>query len=89
MNISKRHQRVLHLLALGGAIRLDRDAAGRIERVFCITREGLLLDGFAPADFAALRRKGLIASMGGQPYRITLLGRRVVRAQADNQGVRV
>lgn len=85
MNISKRHQRVLHLLAQGGAIRLLRDDDGRLDQIHCLTREGLLLDGFSPADFAALRRKGLIASQGGQPYRITRAGRLAVRAQLDNR----
>ncbi len=86
MNISKRHQRVLHILALGGAMRILRDATGRIAQVQCVTRESLLLDGIEPADFAALRRKGLIASQDGQPYRISRLGRMAVRARPDNRG---
>lgn len=85
MNISRIEQRVLHLLAQGGAIHHERDHRGHIVAVLCLTREGMILTDCGLAVFARLRRRGLIASRGGMPYRITELGRKSVRAQADNR----
>ena len=87
MNISKPEQRVLHALAQGGRIvhRLDPDRRHRIVAADCFTREGQALAAFTPALFQRLRRRGLIASAGGQPYRITRTGLAAVRAQADNR----
>lgn len=85
MNITQWQQRVLHVLAQGGMIRHRRGPDGRIDELHCFTREGMVLDGFALADLQALRRKGLVASKDGQPYRITLAGRRAVRARPDNR----
>lgn len=84
MNISRWQQRVLHVLAQGGMIRHER-IDGRIAELHCLTRDGLVLAGLTLADLQALRRKGLVASQGGQPYRITLAGRRAVRARPDNR----
>lgn len=85
MNISRTEQRVLHVLALGG--RIDHSRTGtRIGEILCVTRDGLILSDCTLGVFQRLRRKRLIASAGGGPYRITRLGRVSVRAQVDNQG---
>jgi uncharacterized protein len=86
MNISRLEQRVLHVLALGGRIEHLRGAGRKIDEILCVTRDGLILADCTLAVFQRLRRKGLIASEGGGPYRISRLGRLSVRAQADNQG---
>lgn len=85
MNISKAEQRVLHALAQGGAIRHRRDADGRLVEALCFTREGFVLANMDLALFHRLRRRGLIASHGGAPYRITQPGLHAVRAQLDNR----
>ena len=84
MNISKREQRVLHALAQGGAIRHLRDGH-RVAEVSCVTRNGLTLGDFTLSVFARLRRRRLIESREGGPYRISQLGRLSVRAQLDNR----
>lgn len=85
MNISKAEQRVLHVLAQGGAIRHRRDSDGRIIEAICFTREGFVLANMNLPLFNRLRRRGFIASRGGAPYRITQAGLRAVRAQLDNR----
>jgi uncharacterized protein len=85
MNISRLEQRVLHVLAKGGAIRHKRGPNGKIDSITCFTREGHVLADCTLPLFQRLRKRGLIQSINGQPYRITLLGRRSVRAQIDNQ----
>lgn len=85
MNISRSEQRVLHVLALGG--RIDHFRSGAKTRdILCVTRDGLILSDCTLGIFQRLRRKRLIASEGGGPYRISRLGRLSVRAQLDNQG---
>lgn len=86
MNISRAEQRVLHVLALGGEIRPFRNDKGRIAEALCHTRDGMVLSDLTLALFQRLRRRKLIASKDGGPYRISLLGRRSVRAQLDNRG---
>lgn len=85
MNISKYEQRVLHALAQGGEIRHRRDGAGDIVEAPCFTREGYILTDGTMAVFRRLKRRGLIASLGGRPYRITRDGLAAVRAQLDNR----
>ena len=85
MNISRTEQRVLHVLALGGRIEHSRNGA-KIDEILCISRDGLILSDCTLQVFQSLRRKRLIASEGGGPYRISRLGRLSVRAQVDNQG---
>lgn len=84
MNISRAEQRVLHVLAQGGAIRHRREG-GTVVAVDCLTREGLGLAGVDLDLFARLKRRGLIASQGGAPYRITRAGLAAVRGQLDNR----
>lgn len=86
MNISRYEQRVLHVLALGGRIDTSRTQGRKIDEVLCVTRDGLILTDCTLAVFQRLRRKRLIGSQAGGPYRITRLGRLSVRAQPDNQG---
>lgn len=85
MNISKAEQRTLHALARGGAVLVEKDARGKIVAVNCVTREGWSLEDCTLAVFQRLRRRGLVASAGGAPYRITYDGRLSVRAQPDNR----
>jgi uncharacterized protein len=85
MNISRTEQRVLHVLALGGRIDHSRSGA-KIDEILCVTRDGFVLSDCTLDVFRRLRRKRLIASEGGGPYRISRQGRRSVRAQLDNQG---
>jgi uncharacterized protein len=85
MNISKTEQRVLHVLAQGGVIAHERDAQGHLVAVLCLTRDGFILPDCTLSLFQRLRRRQLIGSRDGAPYRITALGRASVRAQADNR----
>ncbi|WP_422365318.1 YjhX family toxin [Pelagibius sp.] len=95
MNISKAEQRVLHVLAQGGHIRHTRGSKERgpngrgvgrkIIKVLCVTREGHILSDCTLAVFDRLRKRRLIASSNGGPYRATRLGRVSVRAQLDNR----
>lgn len=84
MNISKLEQRVLHVLAQGGFIKHTRDGKDVIE-VDCFSRDGYRLADCTLGLFRKLRRRGLITSIGGRPYRISRLGLDCVRAQADNR----
>jgi uncharacterized protein len=85
MNISKYEQRVLHALAQGGSIIHRFDEHGRIIEVDCMNRNGWRLDDCTLAVFQKLRRRRLIGSQGGAPYRITREGLRAVRSQLDNR----
>lgn len=85
MNISKQEQRVLHVLAQGGLIRSERNAHAKIIRVMCVTREGYVLADCNLTIFQRLRKRRLIQSRNGGPYRISRLGRLSVRAQEDNR----
>ena len=85
MNVSRDEQRVLHVLARGGQIRHFRGENRRIHHVECFTHEGHLLSDCTLAIFAGLKRKRLIESRQGAPYRISRLGRHAVRSQADNR----
>ena len=85
MNISKYEQRVLHALAQGGRIEYRRDDRGRVIAVDCLTRDGWRLADCTLGTFAKLRKRRLVASSSGQPYRITRDGLAAVRAQLDNR----
>ena len=85
LNISKPQQRTLHALAQGGRIDLERDENGRIVAAYCVTRDGWTLTDCNVAVFQSLKRKRLIASQDGGPYRITREGLAAVRSQLDNR----
>ena len=84
VNISKLEQRVLHCLAQGGRIQHTWNE-NRIVEVDCWSRDGYRLMDCTLDLFRKLKRRGLIESHGGKPYRISRLGLASVRAQADNQ----
>ncbi|MEO1311516.1 MAG: YjhX family toxin, partial [Pseudomonadota bacterium] len=67
MNISKAEQRVLHVLARGGVVAVEKDDRGKIIAVNCITREGWTLADCTLAVFQRMKQRGLIASAGGGP----------------------
>ncbi|MHA7871398.1 MAG: YjhX family toxin, partial [Hyphococcus sp.] len=83
--ISKAEQRTLHVLARGGVILIEKNEKGKVVAVNCATREGWTLDDCTLEVFAKLKRRRLIASSGGGPYRITRFGRICVRPQLDNR----
>lgn len=86
MDISRAEQRILHLLAQGGRIDIEKDDDNRkIVTVTCITRDGWRASGLDLELFRKLKRRRCIASSGGRPYRITQRGLELVRAQLDNQ----
>ena len=85
MDISRAEQRILHLLAQGGRIEIEKDDNGKIAKVACITREGWRAGGLDMDLFRKLKRRRCIASSGGKPYRITQRGLILVRSQAHNQ----
>lgn len=85
MNISKHEQRVLHELALGGAIHHERYENGKIRDIICYTRDGFVLSDCTLPVFQRLLRRGLIRSRNGKPYRATTAGLKAVRAQLNQR----
>lgn len=85
MDISRAEQRILHLLAQGGRIEIERTENKKIETANCYTRDGWLYPGFGIELFRKLKQLKAIKSSGGHPYRITERGLRLVRAQLDNR----
>jgi uncharacterized protein YjhX (UPF0386 family) len=85
MDISRTEQRILHLLAQGGRIEIERDDRRKIEAVNCFTRDGWVYPGVDLDLFRKLKRLKAIKSQTGQPYRITERGLRLVRGQLDNR----
>ncbi|MEO1014018.1 MAG: YjhX family toxin [Pseudomonadota bacterium] len=85
MNISKPEQRTLHVLARGGAVLVEKDDKGKIVEVNCVSREGWTLADCTLGVFRKLRKRRLVASSAGGPYRITRAGRVAVRPQLDNR----
>jgi len=85
LNISKHEQRVLHELALGGAIHHTRFENGKIRDVTCYTREGHVLSDCTLAVFERLRKRRFIQSQNGRPYRASRAGIKAVRAQANQR----
>ncbi len=84
MDISRSEQRVLHLLAQGGRIGIEKQDK-RIADVVCLTRDGWRYPGVDLSLFRKLKRKKAVASSCGGPYRITRKGLELVRSQLDNR----
>ena len=85
MNITRAEQRILHLLAQGGWIELEKDEHGRVTAAHCQTRDNWRYAGFDLSLFRKLKRRNAVASKGGGPYRITRRGLELVRARPDNR----
>ena len=66
MDISRAEQRILHLLAQGGRIDIEKDETKTIVAVICVTREGWRAGGLDVALFRKLKRRRCIASSGGR-----------------------
>ncbi len=75
---------MLHCLAQGGRIQ-HTWSENRIVDVDCWNRDGHRLADCTLDLFKKLKRRGLIYSHGGAPYRISRLGLASVRAQLDNR----
>ncbi|WP_348638947.1 YjhX family toxin [Thioclava sp. DLFJ5-1] len=85
LNISKHEQRVLHELALGGAIHHERGEGGKIRAITCYTRDGYVLSDCTLDVFMRLRKRRFIRSQNGQPYRVSRQGIKAVRAQLNQR----
>ncbi|MEO1700777.1 MAG: YjhX family toxin [Pseudomonadota bacterium] len=85
MNISKHEQRVLHVLALGGAIHHERCENGKIRVVICYTRDGHVLADCTLDVFQRLKKRRLIRSSNGRPYRASRVGIEAVRSQLNQR----
>ena len=85
MDISRIEQRILHLLAQGGRIEIEKDRRKRIAQAHCLTRDGWLYPGFDLELFRKLKRKRAVSSSEGGPYRITRRGLELVRSELDNR----
>ena len=75
---------MLHCLAQGGRIQHTWHD-NKIVDVDCWSRDGYRLADCTIDLFRKLKKRGLIHSTGGGPYRISRLGLDSVRAQADNR----
>lgn len=76
---------MLHALAQGASIRVEKDDKGKISAVLCVTREGWILSDCTLGTFRRLKRRHLIGSRFSGPYRITREGLMAVRGQPDNR----
>ncbi|AYG65882.1 MULTISPECIES: YjhX family toxin [unclassified Rhizobium] len=85
MDISRAEQRILHLLAQGGRIEIERSENKKIETAHCFTRDGWVYPDFDIDLFRRLKRLKAIKSTDGHPYRINEKGLRLVRAQLNNR----
>ncbi|KIC50401.1 YjhX family toxin [Tateyamaria sp. ANG-S1] len=85
MNISKHEQRVLHELALGGAIHYVRGENGKIRDITCYTRNGHVLSDCTMAVFTRLKKRRFIHSRNGRPYRASHAGIKAVRAELNQR----
>lgn len=85
MDISRAEQRILHLLAQGGRIEIERGDNRKIDRVICINRDGWRAPGLDLFLFRKLKRRRAIASKQGRPYQITRRGLELVRPEFNNR----
>ena len=85
MDISRAEQRILHMLAQGGRIEVERGDNRKVSQVTCINRDGWRAPGLDLCLFRKLKRRRAIASKRGQPYRITRRGLELVRSEFDNR----
>ncbi len=85
MDISRAEQRILHILAQGGRIVIEKDEQGQILELNCITRDGWQFPGLDLTLFRKIKRKRAIQSRNSGPYRITRHGLQLVRSQLDNR----
>ncbi len=85
LNISKHEQRVLHVLAQGGAIHFERQSNGKIRDIRCFTRDGHILADCDLKLFERLKKRRFIKSVNGRPYRATRLGLSSANAQHNNR----
>lgn len=85
MDISRSEQRILHLLAQGGRIEIERTERKHIATVRLLTRDGWRHPGLDLELFRKLKRKRAVASSEGGPYRITRRGLDLVRSEQDNR----
>jgi uncharacterized protein YjhX (UPF0386 family) len=85
MDISRAEQRVLHLLAQGGRIEVEKNERRRITGLRCMTRDGWHYAGLDLDLFRKLKRRKAIASSSGGPYRATRRGLELVRSELDNR----
>lgn len=85
MNISKVEQRVLHVLAQGGAIHVERLPNGKVGAIRCVSRDGHVLSDCTKTVFERLKKRRFIRSTGGCPYRATRLALLSVAGQLDNR----
>ena len=79
MDISRTEQRILHLLAQGGRIEVEKNNKK------CMTRDGWHYPGVDLDLFRKLRRRKAVSSCDGGPYRITRRGLQLVRSELDNR----
>ncbi|KZL28360.1 YjhX family toxin [Pseudovibrio sp. WM33] len=85
MDISRPEQKILHMLAQGGYIRVEKDDGRHISKIELFTREGWRFSGLSDEVFRKLKRRKLIASKQSAPYRVTKRGLTLVRSQVDNR----
>ena len=85
MDISRIEQRILHLLAQGGRIEIEKNDRKRISGAKCFTRDGWQYPGFDLELFRKLKRRKAVASVEGGPYRVTRRGLELVRSELDNR----
>ncbi|MCR4266473.1 YjhX family toxin [Nitratireductor sp. ZSWI3] len=85
MDISRAEQRILHILAQGGRIDVEKDDRGNIIELSCMTRDGWSYPGLDLDLFRKIKRKRAIQSRNSGPYRITRRGLELVRSQLDNR----
>lgn len=85
MDISRIEQRILHLLAQGGRIEIEKDERNKIASIQCLTRDGWRYPGVDLELFRKLKRKKAVSSSCGGPYRITRRGLELVRSELDNR----